>query len=237
MFSLTNIFKIIFISLLMIFSFLNVFADEYNWKSTWDWTKKQSTVQNLSPAWYERIRQKYPKDQHWNAMTDTRIKELLSDWKNGQITEYAERLLKDNPEQYANQDQDQDQNSNWDENRACIYNWDTSVIGAMKWCLSWVGTNWKKIALVWVDWWDLKVAGGFKDQIISWTKKIGWFLGIWAIFAIAFGSLKMTMSWWEEEAIKKGKDIVKWWVLGFLLVVSAGFIVAFVVNIIYWVLW
>jgi len=119
--------------------------------------------------------------------------------------------------------------------------WKRNVINYLENCIDW--TNLVQNAKVYDENWDvvdaknLKVDDGFKKTIISWTKKIGWFLGIWAIFAIAFGSLKMTMSWWEEEAIKKGKDIVKWWVLGFLLVVSAGFIVAFVVNIIYWVLW
>ena len=119
------------------------------------------------------------------------------------------------------------------ENMACSYDGQTDIMQAMKGCV----TSWDGLSLVWVDEWDLKVWTGFKAKIMDWTKKIGWFLGLGAIFAIAFGSLKMTLSRWEEEEIKKGKDIIKWWVLWFLLVVSAGAIVWIMVNIIYWVLW
>jgi len=125
----------------------------------------------------------------------------------------------------------------------CNYSltWSKTVLESLEDCID--DTNLVQQAKIYDEDWniievkDLKVDNGFKKTIMAWTKKIGWFLGLWAIFAIAFGSLKMTLSGWKEEEIKKGKDIVKWWILWFLLVVSGWFIVWVVVNVIYWVLW
>jgi len=86
-------------------------------------------------------------------------------------------------------------------------------------------------ALVQVE--DAYVTGGLKDVLNGWIKKIAGFLALGAIFAIAFGSLKLTLSMWEDEKIKKAKDIIKWWIIGFVAVISAGFLIAVVVNFIY----
>ena len=80
---------------------------------------------------------------------------------------------------------------------------------------------------------DLYVSGWLKDVINWWIAKIAWFLALGAMFAIAFGSLRLTLSMWEDENIKKAKDIIKWWILGFLAVISAGLLISTVVNVIY----
>jgi hypothetical protein len=79
----------------------------------------------------------------------------------------------------------------------------------------------------------LDVETWFKEKISEWTTKIATFLALWAIFAIALGSLKMVLSGWEEEGIKKAKDIIKWWIIGLLWVVSAGFLISVVVKLVY----
>ncbi len=112
----------------------------------------------------------------------------------------------------------------------CNYNW-WDVMSALEGCV-W---DWKTDLVE--TWADLDVAGGFKTKIAEWTKKIATYLALWAIFAIALGSLKMVLSRWEEEGIKKAKDIIKWWILGLLWVVSAGFLISVVVKLVYSIWW
>ena len=115
---------------------------------------------------------------------------------------------------------------------ACNYDtsWDgknQNVMNALKNCIE----DWK---MQLVDPWEnVEVDDWFKVKITEWTTKIATFLALWAIFSIVFGSLKMVLSWWEEEKIKKAKDIIKWWMLGLLWVVSAGFLISVVVKLVY----
>ena len=111
----------------------------------------------------------------------------------------------------------------------CSYDWEWSVVGALEGCMS--GSKLVK------NNWNLKVDDGFKKALIDWTKKIATFLAFWAIFAIAFGSLKMVLSWGEEEKIKKWKDVIKWWIIWFLWVVSAWFLISVVVKVVYTIWW
>lgn len=109
----------------------------------------------------------------------------------------------------------------------CKYTKWESVLWALKNCV-W---DWQTDLVK--TWNNLKVDGWFKTKIIQWTTKIATFLALWAIFSIVFGSLKMVLSRWEEEAIKKAKDIIKWWMIWLLWVVSAGFIISVVVKLVY----
>lgn len=81
--------------------------------------------------------------------------------------------------------------------------------------------------------WDYTVEGGFKFMIQRWTTAIAWVLGLFAVGAIVYGALLMTLSAGEDEKIKKGKDIVKWSILWFIGVVTAGWLIALVVNFIF----
>lgn len=85
--------------------------------------------------------------------------------------------------------------------------------------------------------WDLSLERWFKDQINNWTYKIAWFLGLMAVFAIAYGWFMMTISAWEEEKIKKWKDIAKWGALWFLWIVSASALISFIISFVYSVTW
>ena len=113
----------------------------------------------------------------------------------------------------------------------CSYDWYWSVENALEWCIAWWDSKLVNNA------WDLKVDWWFKTVIIKWTKKIATYLAFWAIFAIAFWALRMVLSQWEEENIKKWKDIVKWWIIWFLWVVSAGFLISVVVKLVYTIWW
>ena len=93
-------------------------------------------------------------------------------------------------------------------------------------CITWSSLVQPNVKLDVTSW-------GLKTILNSWIQKIAWFLALGAMFAIAFGSLKLTLSRWEDENIKKAKDIIKWWILGFLAVISAGLLIATVVNLIY----
>ena len=110
---------------------------------------------------------------------------------------------------------------------SCSYDWWWDVAWAIENCI-W---NWETYLVPTGG--NLSVEEGFKQKIIYWNQKIATFLALWAIFSIVFGSLKMVLSAGEEEKIKKAKDIIKWWMVGLLAVVSAGFIVSLVVKLVY----
>ena len=73
----------------------------------------------------------------------------------------------------------------------------------------------------------------FKTKVLDWTTRIAWFLGLMAVWAIVFGSFMMAISTWEEEKIKKAKDVIKWAILWFLWIVLASSLIAIIVNFMY----
>lgn len=75
---------------------------------------------------------------------------------------------------------------------------------------------------------------GFKIKIQKWTNNIALFLALLSVGSVIYGGLMMTLSVWEDEKIKKAKDIVKWALVWFLGVVLATTIVTLVINVIYW---
>lgn len=109
---------------------------------------------------------------------------------------------------------------------ACNYNW-WDVMWALENCV-W---DWQTDLVE--TWDDLKVDTWLKTKIMEWVKKIATFLALWTIFSIAFGSLQMVLSAGEEEAVKKSKDIIKWWLIWFVWVISAGFLISVVVKLVY----
>lgn len=84
------------------------------------------------------------------------------------------------------------------------------------------------------SWWDsLDIAKGFKDKINSWVQTLGSILAILAVGSIVYWAFLLVISQWEEEKLKKGKDVVKWWILWFLGVVFAWALISIVVNIMF----
>lgn len=77
------------------------------------------------------------------------------------------------------------------------------------------------------------IEGNVKVQIITWTNALAAFLGLLAVGAIVYGGLLMTLSWGEEEKIKKWKDIVKWALLWFLALIVSWAIIRIVVELMF----
>lgn len=78
---------------------------------------------------------------------------------------------------------------------------------------------------------------GLKATINRWTTQLSALLGLLAVGAIVYGGLMMTISWWDDEKIKKWKDIVKWSMLWFLGLIAASWIVRLVVEVMFFVAW
>ncbi len=79
---------------------------------------------------------------------------------------------------------------------------------------------------------SMEIRSGFKTKIQSWTKSIMEILWILAVWAIVYGWFFLVVSTWEEDKIKKWKDIIKWWIIWFLWVITAGLLI----RVIIWVL-
>lgn len=87
--------------------------------------------------------------------------------------------------------------------------------------------------LVQSPWDNLTVEWWFKDVIYNWVQNIWGILWLLAIWAITYWAFTLVISSWDDEKLKKWKDIIKWWILGFLWVVLASSIIAIIVNVIY----
>lgn len=109
----------------------------------------------------------------------------------------------------------------------CKYNdWD-SVVKLLDWCKP------QKV----VSSTDMKLETWFK-------KKVNWFitnlmvvLWIIAVWAIVYAWWLMQFSAWEDEQINKAKNIIKWTIIWFLLLISASWIVYIVINVMFWLWW
>ena len=108
---------------------------------------------------------------------------------------------------------------------SCGFDWDVWV--SIDACIS--GTD----VLTVTEDLDIWESDGFKDWINSIIWKIAGALLLIAIGAIVYAWLVMVISAWEEEKIKKAKEIVKWAILGSLAIVVASWLIALVVNFIY----
>lgn len=107
----------------------------------------------------------------------------------------------------------------------CSYSPSWDIIWNIDSCLSWTDL---------VDSsWDVSIEWSFKDKLIDWSSKIAWFLWLIAVWALVYAAFMMTISWGEEEKIKKAKDIIKWTILWFLGVVLASSLIAIVVKFMY----
>ena len=80
---------------------------------------------------------------------------------------------------------------------------------------------------------DAKAEWWLKDIVIKWVKSIWTVLSLFAVASIVIWSYFMVFSFWNDEKVKKWKDIVKWWALWFLALISAWWIITFIVNVMY----
>ena len=107
---------------------------------------------------------------------------------------------------------------------ACEYNESWDVAGNIQNCL---GDS------ELVNPWDGLVEWGVKQKFIFWTNSLATTLSIFAIGAIVYWGLLMTLSVGEDEKIKKGKDVVKWSILGFLWAIWAWALVRLVIEVVF----
>lgn len=84
-----------------------------------------------------------------------------------------------------------------------------------------------------VNWENAEIWDWFGIQIKQWTNNISLFLWILAVGSIILGAFMLTVSTWEDEKIKKAKDIVKWWIIWFLWIIFASAIINLIIKIMY----
>lgn len=106
----------------------------------------------------------------------------------------------------------------------CNYDWFWDINTALENCIGWTDL---------VKSWDAKIDWWFWIYIKTWTNNIALYIWILAVFAIVFGSLKLTLSTWDDEKINKAKAIVKWWIIWFLWVIFASSIINLVIRLVY----
>lgn len=81
--------------------------------------------------------------------------------------------------------------------------------------------------------WNLDLKDWFKGVVMGWIIKIASVLWLFAVWALVYAAFLFTISAWEDEKIKKAKDIIKWSILWFLWVIWASSLIAILVNIMY----
>ena len=72
-----------------------------------------------------------------------------------------------------------------------------------------------------------------KYQINEWITKIATILSILAVGSIVYWSFLMVVSAWEDEKIKKWKEVIKWSSIWLLWVVLASSLITIIVNLMY----
>ncbi len=109
---------------------------------------------------------------------------------------------------------------------ACTYTDWQDIWTALDWCL-WNSdlVNWESV--------KVKAWGWFWVQVQQWTKNIALYLWVFAVWSVVIGALMLTLSAWEEEKVKKAKDVVKWGLIWFIWIISASAIISLVVRIMY----
>ncbi len=80
---------------------------------------------------------------------------------------------------------------------------------------------------------DAKIETGFKSMISNWVENIALILGLLSVGSLIYWALSMTLSTWDDEKIKKSKDIVKWSIIWFIAILSASTVVSLVINFMY----
>lgn len=93
--------------------------------------------------------------------------------------------------------------------------------------------NFAPNTLVWTDKTTYDIEEDFKSQIWDIVTNISVALSIIAVLALVIAALKMTLSQWKDENIKKAKDIIKWTIIWYLALISAWAIIAILINFIY----
>lgn len=81
--------------------------------------------------------------------------------------------------------------------------------------------------------WDGLIEGWVKNKILDWSAQLATLLSLIAIWAVVYGAWLMTVSLWDDEKIKKWKDVIKWAILWFLWLLVAGALVRIVIELMF----
>ncbi len=108
---------------------------------------------------------------------------------------------------------------------SCSYDWVWNLSKSLiEWC---VDPEWRNLVT-----WNMELKWEFKAKIENWINTISNVLWTLAVFAIIYGSFTLVTSIWEDDKVKKWKDIIKWWIIWFLWVIWAWTLI----KVIIWVL-
>lgn len=83
---------------------------------------------------------------------------------------------------------------------------------------------------------DMSIDAWFKSILNKWIGNIALILWVMAVGALVYAAILFQFANGEDEKIKKAKDIVKWTIIGFILLISASGIIYIVINVMFW-LW
>lgn len=103
-----------------------------------------------------------------------------------------------------------------------------SLVDNLAWC--------KPKYLAWEDWVEYSIEWGFKEKVWDIITLVMTLLWVSTVWALAFWGFLMVISWWEEGKLDKAKEVIKWWIFWFLWMISAWWIIAIVVNTIYFLI-
>lgn len=107
-------------------------------------------------------------------------------------------------------------------------NFNNDFTSSLEWCVRW-NEN-----VIQPPSGDLKVESGFKTLLEFFIENIATVLALLAIWSIAYGSMVIVASWWNDDKISKWKKIIIWALVWFLALVSANGIIRIIVYFIYW---
>ena len=94
----------------------------------------------------------------------------------------------------------------------------------------------KPSKVVWNSTWtgyEIDRDSSFWGMIAWWIQNISFILWIFAVWAIVYSWFLLQISFWEDEKIKKAKDIFKWSLIWFIGLISINAIIYLVITIIY----
>lgn len=80
---------------------------------------------------------------------------------------------------------------------------------------------------------DGLIEWGVKNKIIYWTTQMATLLSLIAIWAVVYGAGLMVVSVWDEEKIKKWKDVIKWALIWFLWLLLAWAFVRIIIELMF----
>ena len=93
--------------------------------------------------------------------------------------------------------------------------------------------NCKPEYVVWNKNSTYKLEWDFKNKINNFLKNLSFVLWVLAVWMIIYAWLLLQFSWWEDEKVKKAKEIIKWVSIWFLFLIWSWALIYVIINFIY----